>query len=272
MQQHRIISLLSILVMVIIPVIGWFLFAQPQLAAASSADQARLAAEAQVAASQAQVDKLEAASATLPKLRDELDELRGSIPSGVDPSGWIDGLSALAKVSKVEITAFTVSDPVAYVPATPPADPNAAAPDATPAPGDTAAPVATPAPVDFPGIVTNPLIDSSNLVAIPVTVEVTGTMSTILRFVNGLQTDNRLYLVSSLTTEPAADAQSKELFGKIGGFIWAIPTGEAGSPHPVSTIVKSMDPPKPPEPETPNPNGTATPNPNATSTPPPTNP
>ena len=31
MQQHRILSLLSILVMIIIPVIGWFLVAQPQL-------------------------------------------------------------------------------------------------------------------------------------------------------------------------------------------------------------------------------------------------
>ena len=41
MQQHRIISLASILVMLIIPVIGWFLIAQPQLAAAASADQQR---------------------------------------------------------------------------------------------------------------------------------------------------------------------------------------------------------------------------------------
>jgi Tfp pilus assembly protein PilO len=272
MQQHRIISLLSILVMLIIPVVGWFLIAQPQLAAASSADQQRTEAAAQVAATQAVVDKLAADSANLPKLRGQLDELRGAIPSDGDPSGWIDGLSALAKVSKVEITALTVSDPVAYVPASPPVDPNAGQAAPPPAEGDASTtPPATPAPVEFPGIVTNPLVDSTNLVAIPVTVEVTGTSATILRFVNGLQTDNRLYLVTSLTTEQGADGGTA-LVGKIGGFIWAIPTGEAGNPHPVSTIVKSMDPPKDPPKETPDPNSTETPDPNSTATPPPTNP
>ena len=65
MQQHRIISLLSILVMLIIPVIGWFLIAQPQLAAAATADQQRADAASQVAASQAVVDKL--AGKDLPK-------------------------------------------------------------------------------------------------------------------------------------------------------------------------------------------------------------
>lgn len=238
MQQHRILSLLSILVMLIIPVIGWFLIAQPQLAAAASADQQRQDVAAQVAASQLVVDKLKADSVRLPEMRKELDELRGSIPAGVDPSGWIDGLSALATISGVQITALTVSDPLAYSPAQPP---NAPATEQSAGEGDDAEGTDTPA---FPGIVTSPLITSSNFVAIPVTVDVAGPADAILRFVNGLQTDNRLYLVNEFST--TADASDpNQLVGKIGGYIWAIPTGEPGNPHPVSTIVKSMTPPEP---------------------------
>ena len=266
MQQHRIISLLSILVMLFIPVIGWFLIAQPQLAAAASADQQRAEAAAQVAASEAIVAQLKADSAKLPELRDELDELRGSVPAGVDPSGWIDGLSALATVSKVQISALTVADPLAYVPATPPAGAVAPAEEASGEEGEDADADTTPAPAaDFPGIVTSPLVNAANFVAIPVTVEVKGAPSAILRFVNGLQTDNRLYLVSSFTTEPTAE-EGGDLVGKIGGFIWAIPTGEPGNPRPVSTVVKQMDPKEPETPATPDPGATGTPTPNPSET------
>jgi Tfp pilus assembly protein PilO len=273
MQQHRIISLLSILVMLIIPVIGWFLIAQPQLAAAATADQQRVQAAAQVTASQAIVDRLKADSAKLPELRNELDDLRGSIPAGIDPSGWIDGLSAQAKVSKVVITEIHVDDPIRYVPAVAPVDPNApvAGGSAPTSEGDASAtPTPTPTPVDFPGITTNPLIDSSNFVAVPVTVKFDGTYSALIRFINGLQSDNRLYLVTAIGSEPVADVSTGKLTGTVTGYIWAIPTGEVGNPHPVSTIVKSMDPPAPPVTETPDP--TDTPDPNSTATPPPTNP
>jgi Tfp pilus assembly protein PilO len=275
MQQHRIISLLSILVMLIIPVIGWFLVAQPQLAAAASADQQRVEAAAQVAMTQAVVEQLKVDAENLPELVDELDDLRRSIPAGVDPSGYIDGLSALAKISGVKITALTVLDPLAYSPASPPADANAPAPE-EPAEGEAAAeegaagetPTETPAaPVDFPGIVTNPLIDSSNFVAIPVTIEVAGSQSAFLKFVNGLQSNNRLFLVFGLSTEQAAEPGSKGIVGKVGGFIYAIPTGVPGDPHPVSTMVKQMESDEPVAPVTPDPGTTGTPTPNPTDTP-----
>ena len=138
MQQHRIISLASILVMLIIPVIGWFLVAQPQLAAAAAADQQRSDVEAQVQASTAMVAQLKADSAKLPELNDDLNKLRTSIPAGVDSSGYIDGLDALAQLSHVQITKLTVSDPEAYVPAQGPAAPvePAADPDAAPDPSE----------------------------------------------------------------------------------------------------------------------------------------
>jgi Tfp pilus assembly protein PilO len=244
MQQHRIISLASILVMLIIPVIGWFLIAQPQLAAASSADEQRADMESQIEASSAVVAQLKADSAQLPKLNDLLNKLRTSIPAGVDSSGYIDGLDALAQYNGVAITALTVEEPTNYEPATPPVDPNAVVPeDAEASEEGETAPVAPPPVVD-PAIVTNPLISSSNFVAVPVTITVAGEWSAILNFVDGLQSSPRLFLVTSLATG-VVDGDPSRLNGNIGGYIYAIPTGVEGKPRPISTTVKSMTPPEP---------------------------
>ncbi len=238
MQQHRIISLASILVMLLIPVIGWFLVAQPQLAAAATADQQRVAMEAQIAASSAVVAQLKKDSENLPELNDDLDELRTSIPAGVDPSGYIDGLDALARLSHVSITTLTVSDPTAYSPAI-----DASAP--APTEGDDGEPVAAPVDPDTnPSIVTSPLIDSSNFVAIPVTIEIAGEWAAVLAFVDGLQTSDRLFLVTTLDTAHGADGVT--FTATIGGFIWAIPTGVEGNPRPTSTTVKQLTAAAPP--------------------------
>jgi len=260
MQQHRIISLASILVMLLIPVIGWFLVAQPQFAAAATADQQRIATEAQIATSSAIVAQLKEDSAKLPELNADLNELRTSIPAGVDPSGYIDGLDALARISKVAITGLTVADPTAYTPAVPAIDPNAVAPDANGEEGD--APAA-PATLD-PAFTTSALIDSTNFVAIPVTIEIAGKWGPILKFIQGLQSSDRLFLVSTLET--ANDSGGSSMTAKIGGFIYAIPTGIEGNPRPTSTMVKQMDAAEDAdeeesdeESETPNPDPTETP-------------
>ena len=263
MQQHRIISILSILAMVVILAIGWFLIAQPQLAAAAAADEKRAAAAAQVAASQIVVAQLKADAAKLPELLDELDELRTSIPAGIDPSGYLDGLSALATVAGVGITGLTVENPIAYTPATPPAGQSGPAGAETEEGDGAAAEESTdPPPAAFPGITTSPLIDASDFVAIPVTIEIAGESSAIMRFINGLQSGDRLFLVSTVSTEQSTEPGY--LIGKVGGFIWAIPTGIAGDPRPVSTIVKQMTAPEPPVEET---EGDAEPDPEETPAP-----
>lgn len=255
MQQHRIISLASILVMLLIPVIGWFLVAQPQIAAAATADQQRVKVDEQIQVSTALVAQLKADRAKLPDLNDELDELRGSIPAGIDPSGYIDGLDALAQLNGVVITDLTVSDAAAYSPAQGAA---AAAPATDAATGDVPA-----APAD-PAIVTNALIDFSNFVAIPVTISVTGDWAPILNFVHGLQSNDRLFLVTTLSTAKEQE-NTTTLIATVGGYIYAIPTGVEGHPRPTSTTVKQLTAPAPPVVETEE--GTDTPTPAPTDTP-----
>jgi Tfp pilus assembly protein PilO len=246
MQQHRIISLLSIVIMLVIPVIGWFLVAQPQLAAATSADQQRVETESQIEAGRLVVAQLKADTAKLPELNDELNKLRTSIPAGVDSSGYIDGLDALAQLSGVLITGLTVADPVVYVPAQPPLDPAAAEADTTETDGeaDAADAATTPPPVADPAIVTSPLIDSSNFLAVEVSVETEGSYSAILDFIDGVQSSPRLFLVTGVNI--SEDQQRPGTFiGTTYGFIYAIPTGVEGKPRPISTTVKTMTPPEP---------------------------
>jgi Tfp pilus assembly protein PilO len=229
--------------MLIIPVIGWFLVAQPQLAAASSADQQRADMQAQNAATALIVQNLKADSVNLPKLNDELDKLRTSIPAGVDSSGYIDGLDALAQLSHVTISSLTVESPAPYVAATPPVVAAPAAED-----GEDAA--AQPPAAD-PAIVTSPLIDATNFITIPVTLSVTGDWSSVLYFVDGLQSSPRLFLVTALGTAVIDDASGgSQVRGSITGFIYAIPTGVEGHPHPISTTVKSMVAAAPPTDDT----------------------
>lgn len=241
MQKHRIISLASILAMLLIPVVGWFLVAQPQVAAAASADQQRIDTAAQIEASSAIVDGLRADSANMDELSSELDKLRTSIPAGVDSSAYLDGLSALASASSVTIRALTVGDAAPYVAAVPPVDPNAVAPDASAEGAEADGAAAAPVPVVDPAIVTNELITSSTFITIPVTVDVEGGWSQILDFVKGLQSGDRLFLVSKIST--SEDATTGSLVASIGGFIYALPGGLAGDPSPVSTQVKIMDTP-----------------------------
>jgi Tfp pilus assembly protein PilO len=257
MQQHRILSLLSILVMVIIPLAGWFLVAQPQLDAAAQADQQRTETEGQTQASAAVVAQLKADSAKLPELNDDLNELRTSIPAEVDSDGYIDGLDALAQVTGVVITGLTVDQPTAYVQADVPVPP-AADPAATDAP---VAPVVDP---DVnPAIVTSPLITTDNFVAIPVTLELSGDWAPVLNFVDGLQTSPRLFLVTGLTTK-LVEGSGTLLTAEVDGYIYAIPTGVEGKPRPISTVVKSMTAAVP---EAPDPAATDEPDPDSTEPP-----
>ncbi len=269
MQKHRIISLASILAMVLIPVIGWFLIAQPQFAAAALADTARAEADSQAAATMAAVAELKAQAEDLPALTGTLDELRGSLPAEVDSSAYIDGLNALAIATGVQITALSVDNPAAYTPAVAVVDPAAAAPaeeEGDAAAATDAAAAAPIAPSD-PAIVTNPLITSANFVAIPVAVELVGGYDSILNFVQGLQTGSRLFLVSKIETD--VDPLTGGYSARVGGFIYAVTDGLVGDPTPVSTQVKIMDTPvvAPVETDAPEDEDGATPSPTPTGTP-----
>ena len=68
-QSHRILSGLTILIMVALVAAGWLLVAQPQLAAASTANDQLTSVNTQVAATQVVINQLKAEQAKLPELK-----------------------------------------------------------------------------------------------------------------------------------------------------------------------------------------------------------
>ena len=203
-------------IMIVLVAAGWFLGLQPALAAAAEADTQRSTVESQIASQQATISALEAEQRKLPALKKEYALLQKSVPGEADTSAFITDLDALAVAAGVQILGFTVADPVAYtVPS------SAIAPVATTdATTDPAAPVApqptgpTPAPV-----VTSPLITPDNFVIIEMGIDIGGTYEAFLSFVKGLQSGDRLFLVTGMTSTAQTDGTVR---GHVSGVIYVV--------------------------------------------------
>jgi len=268
MQSHRILSGLTILLMVVLVAVGYFVVAQPQLAASSAASLQLASVESQIAGAQTAVVTLKAEQQKLPALKEQLAALRLSIPSSVDSSLYINGLTALASANGVTITALTVSDPQSYVPpvgsavATTPATGASASPTPTPSPSADA----VPAPVSTAWApTTDPLITGSTFVVIPVKVTVAGPMAHTLGFAKGLQSGSRLFLVSGLNLSHDAVNPANVSMG-IDGYIYVILDPKAAAAASTKATTATPTPTASPTVTT-SPSGTATPTPSQSPTP-----
>jgi Tfp pilus assembly protein PilO len=273
MQSHRIISGLTVLVMIVLVAAGWFLVAQPQLAAASTANDQAAQAQTQIASTQATLASLKSEQKNLSTLKEQAKGLQLSIPANVDSSAYIRGLDGLAAAAGVTITTITVADPQAYVPpvvATPVTPATTAT--ASPSPSASASAAATPmAPVDTGWTpTTDALITSSNFVAIPVTITVDGQWDGALAFIKGLQSGSRLFLVTGFTTKQGDEASSSGgVTANISGFIYALidpKTAAVQAAAEKAAADKASETPTP----TPTPTVSSSPNPSSSATPTPT--
>jgi len=259
MQTHRILSGLTVFLMVVLVAAGWFLVAQPQLAAAATANQSLAGVQSQSAATQATITHLIAEQKKLPELTKDLAALRLSIPGGAESSAYINGLNALAASAGVTITDITLDDPVAY---TSPAAAAAPKPGASPSPSPTPSPSATkaPAPTGWTPP-SDPRITAANFVAIPVSVTTIGDWPTTLAFIHGLQNGQRLFLVTGIATDVETDGSLK---AAVKGYIYVL-LDPASAKIDTSKDESALTPTP-----TPTPTSTVTPNPSGSSTPTPT--
>jgi Tfp pilus assembly protein PilO len=211
-------TIVTVTLMLAVVLVGWFLGVQPFLDAANIADAKRAAVELQISQHEAEIAKLTSENSQLPELEKQFVALSASIPSTTDTSSFIKGLDALAKTTLVEIAGITVADPLAYsVPLSavaPVVDVGADAPVASAPPATT--PLAPPA-------VTSPLITPDNFVAVEVGIEVRGTYAALLNFVKGLQSGERLFLVTGLTSDRNQDsADPAAVSATVKGYIYVL--------------------------------------------------
>ena len=269
MQTHRIISGLTIFVMVVLVAAGYFLVAQPQLAAAATANSQLVDAQSKISTAQAALVSLKNEQKNLPELTKQLQALQLSIPSNIEGSAYIRGLNDLASTAGVTITGISMADPEAYV------SPAPAAPAATTTPSDS--PSASPSPAATTPAVsgwtptTNALITGSNFVDIPVTITITGAWDTSLNFIKGLQTGKRLFLVTGIVTKQTEDG-SGGVTTTISGYIYALidpqaAAAEAAAEKAAQASASPTPTPTPTVSTSPNPSGSSTPTPTTSPTP-----
>ena len=273
MQTHRLLSGGTIFLMIVLVVAGWFLVAQPQLAAASTANGQLTSAQAQIASTQQVINQLKSQQKGLPKLQLKLAALRKSIPEGAESSAFIDGINELAGSTGVTINSLAMSDGVPYTP--PVVAPTVTSPSPSPSPSATAtappAPVAPVAPSAW-SPTSDPSITAANFVAIPVSITSVGDWNATLAFFHGLQLGTRLFLISGFTT--ASDATGV-ITATTSGYIYALldPKADAlraatakasPTPTPIPTVTPT---PTPTLSTPPNPSGSSTPTPTTSPTP-----
>ncbi|MFC5502770.1 hypothetical protein ACFPJ4_11020 [Lysinimonas soli] len=269
MQSHRILSAFTIFLMVVLVAAGWFLVAQPQLASASSANSSLTGVQAQIQTAQSTIVRLKSEQKNLPELTKKLEALRLSIPQEANSSAYIDGIDALAAASGVTVTGLQVEDAVAYSPPAPAAS-------TTPPTGATPAPTATPtaaatAPTTPKSPTawvapTDPRITGTNFIAIPVSVTTEGDWPSTLSFVKGLQSGQRLFLVTGISTTHSADKPNL-ISATVKGYIYVLLDPKSAKVETATSTPTPTPTPTPTASSSPNPSGSATPTPTPSPTP-----
>ena len=175
----------SMLLVIAILAMGWFLGVSLKLSEASTAGQQQSEAEAQNVVHEREIAVIKKQFDQLPALKSQLAVLRAAVPAGNGMSAFLDELHALEQQNQVSLTDFKAGDGQPYTPVK---------------------------STTLTASTTNPLVTPDNFVAIQVGVTVTGDDANIMRFIDGVQTGDRLFLVTSLKLDQdkaAADTTSK---------------------------------------------------------------
>lgn len=221
MNTNRLWVIGSVTVMIVTLLAGWFLGIEPNLAAASAADTERAGIETQNIAQQAEIAGLTEQNKDLDTINQEYKDLQRSIPTSSNTAAFITGLDKLAASTGVQVAGITVGSPQAYtvpqsaIPVPTPTDTE------TPAPGATVAPTPT-VPVGYVAA-TSPLITPDNFVGIAVGVDLKGSYQAVLTFVKGLQSNDRLVLVTGFSSVTNADTgEADDVTAHVDGLIYVL--------------------------------------------------
>lgn len=207
---------------------GWFLGVSPQLAAAAAADQSASAIDAQNQTLQVKLASLSKAAAKADDLQAKADVLYKAVPPALRPNTFIRRVNTVAAEDEVSVQSVAPGTAQAYTPptalqsaATAPATGTAAAPSPTATPSTDAA-AATSGTVTTattagaaPSPVTDPAITASNFVVVPMSVVVRGSVDHTVQFVRDIQQDERLFLVSGVSTATDETGTTATLTGYV---------------------------------------------------------
>jgi len=214
MTRNRALTLGAILLTSIIIVGGWFIGIAPQLAAESKTQGDRAYVLVLNAKNQVLLNALRMDYRNIDSLTNQLDLLRSSVPSNANISAFISELNSMAITYNVTIKSIVVND---------------AKPYSLSAPAAVSDGQKIPAPPP-----SNARITSSNFDVIPIQISFIGNYASVLDFVNGVQSGQRLVLVSTLSSTGSVDgttptpktqppkSSSVKVNASIGGYIYVL--------------------------------------------------
>jgi Tfp pilus assembly protein PilO len=171
-------ALITVVLSVGILAAGWFLGASPFLKAQAQAEEQRAAAVTQNQGIESAIATLKQQKEKLPEYEARGKDLEVAIPSDIESAQLIRTLNDLATATGVTISQISFSDPVAYSPPT----------------GEVADETLAPNPV------TDGRITGDNFLLVPITLAVSGGWNEVLAFTHGMQTGERLMLVTKVNT------------------------------------------------------------------------
>ena len=200
------------IVVIAVVALGWVLGISPKLGEVAAGNEALAAVNAENAQHQADLITLQEQFENIDVLREQLDALQAGVPADVGLPDFIRQVNTLAAVSGVTIPKLTTSDAAAFT-----------------------APTSIGTMLDAEGNVVQLPAAPANLITVNIVISITGSWSGILKFSEGLQEGERLFLVTDLGLAPNPGGPTPEgevapppsFKGEITGLAYVLPLTEA---------------------------------------------
>ncbi len=178
-QAMRVWTFGTVIVMIVILALGWFLGVAPKLAEAAVANTERVAVESQNALAQVAIQELEQSRSRLPELRRELDELADGFPPSAEYANAIQQYLASLASTSVVLDNLAIQEPAI-------ADAELILEEGQEVPTGT-------------------------LLAIPVQISVLGDLPAVLSYANALQQSSRFVVITSMTYTGGVEIEDRSL-------------------------------------------------------------
>ena len=214
MNRDRLWGLVWVVAVAAVVLLGTLLGIMPKVEEASAASRELTTVEAQNAEHEVALAALKDEFAHLDDLRDDLEELQLGVPLTADIPAFVAQLDAIAATYQVTLDQISISDGTGFVPIEPIAvaaeDAAETAADTTAADtaADTTADSASADTESAAALTMGPRLSPSNYISVPVSIEASGTIATVLDFLSGLQYGDRIVAISTFSTDSGGAAET----------------------------------------------------------------
>ena len=199
MNRERLWGLTWIAAMGTVVLLGTLLGLVPKVEESNAAARELTMVEAQNTKLKASLATLNDDFANIDELRDDLADVQLGIPPAADIPAFVAQLAAIAAQHQVTLDQISISDGTGYAPVAPVATATGAA--ATTAAATTDASTATVVPA-------SPALTPATYISVPVSIEASGTSSTVLDFLAGLQYGNRIIAINTFSTDAGTSSDT----------------------------------------------------------------